>query len=124
MNKKKILIIEDDSVMQNALQEYLSGEGFEIACAVDGEMGERMAKSEKPDLVLLDIVIPKKDGYEVLAEIKKNEETKDIPVILLTNLGSIEDIEKALNMGATNYLVKADYKLEEVASKIKEVLKI
>lgn len=124
MDKKKILIVEDDSVMQNALQEYLSDEGFEIACAVDGEMGERMAKSEKPDLILLDIIIPKKDGYEVLAEIKKNEETKGIPVVLLTNLGSVEDIEKALNMGATNYLVKADYKLEEVAAKIKEILKI
>ena len=123
-DKKKILIIEDDSVMQNALQEYLAGEGFEIICAVDGEVGERMANSEKPDLILLDIVIPKKDGYEVLSEIKKDEATKDIPVILLTNLGSIEDIEKALNMGATNYLVKADYKLEEVSAKIKEVLKM
>lgn len=124
MDKKKILVIEDDSIMQKALQEYLLEEGFEVACAVDGEIGARMAKSEKPDLVLLDIILPKKDGYQVLAEIKNDEATKGIPVLLLTNLGSMEDIQKALQMGATNYLVKADYKLEEVSAKIREILKI
>lgn len=124
MDKKKILIIEDDSIMQKALQEYLTEEGFEVVCAIDGEIGERMVKSEKPDLALLDIVLPKKDGYEVLEAIKKDEATKEIPVLLLTNLGSMEDIEKALQLGATNYLVKADYRLEEVVAKIKEILKM
>jgi DNA-binding response OmpR family regulator len=124
MEKKKILVIEDDSILQKALQEFLIAENFEVISAADGEIGERMAKAENPDLILLDIILPKKDGYEVLAELKKDEKSKDIPVILLTNLGSAEDIEKALSLGATNYLIKADYKLKEVASKIKEVLKM
>ena len=100
----------------------MSEEGFEVVVAVDGEEGIRKAKSEKPDLVLLDIIMPKKDGYEVIKEMKESEEMKNIPIILLTNLGSINDIEKALELGATTYLVKADYKLEEITQKIKSVL--
>lgn len=121
---KRLLIVEDDTVLQNALSSYLRAESFEVMCAVDGEEGVRMALSEKPDLILLDIVLPKKDGYQVLQEIKANQDTKHIPIVLLTNLGSIADVEKALEMGATTYLVKADYKLEEVTEKIKEILNI
>ena len=120
----KILIVEDDTVLQQALSEYLTAEKFEVVLAADGETGVQTALSEKPDLILLDIILPKKDGYEVLQEIKSNEATKDIPIVLLTNLGSISDVEKALEMGATTYLVKADYKLEEVTSKVKEILGI
>ena len=119
---KRLLIIEDDAVLQKALSSYLTTENFEVLCAGDGEAGIAMAKSEKPDLILLDIVLPKKDGYQVLQEVKANEETKHVPIVLLTNLGSISDVEKALEMGATTYLVKADYKLEEVTAKIKEIL--
>lgn len=121
---KRLLIVEDDAVLQNALSSYLTTENFEVLCAGDGETGLSMAISGKPDLVLLDIVLPKKDGYQVLREIKANAETKHIPIVLLTNLGSISDVEKALEMGATTYLVKADYKLEEVTEKIKEILNI
>lgn len=124
MEKKKLLIIEDDAVLQKALSDYLASEGFEVACALDGEIGLQMSLSEKPDLILLDIVLPKKDGYEVLAEVRANEQTKHIPIVLLTNLGSISDVEKALALGATTYLVKADYKLEEVMAKIKEILDV
>lgn len=124
MEKKKILIVEDDNILQKALQEFLSGEGFEISSALDGEEGITMSKSKKPDLILLDIILPKKDGYEVLKEVKNDPDTKNIPVVLLTNLGSLNDVEKALNMGATTYLIKADYKLEEVSKKIKEILNI
>lgn len=124
MEKKTILIIEDDQVLEKALKEYLETEGFEAVSASDGETGVELAFKTKPHLILLDIVLPKKDGYEVLKEIKGNEETKGIPVMLLTNLGSINDVEKALELGATTYLVKADYKLEEVVSKIKEILKL
>ena len=122
--EKKLLIIEDDVVLQKALADFLSAEGFAVACAIDGEIGLQMVSSENPDLILLDIVLPKKDGYEVLKEVRGNEQTKHIPIVLLTNLGSIADVEKALQLGATTYLVKADYKLEEVTSKIKEILKI
>jgi DNA-binding response OmpR family regulator len=120
----KILIIEDDAVLQKALAEYLTSEKFEVKSALDGETGIALSLSEKPDLILLDIVLPKKDGYEVLQAVRANESTKNIPVVLLTNLDSIADVEKALEMGATTYLVKADYKLEEVTAKIKDILDI
>ena len=121
---KKILIVEDDLVLQKALSDYLVTENFEIKCAEDGEIGIKMALTEKPDLILLDIVLPKKDGYAVLQEVRADESAKHIPIVLLTNLGSISDVEKALELGATTYLVKADYKLEEVTAKIKEILNI
>lgn len=124
MEKKKLLVIEDDMVLQKALVDFLTEENFEVLSASDGERGEEMAFSQMPDLVLLDIVLPKKDGYEVLEAIKRNEKTKKIPVVLLTNLGSLADVEKALELGATTYLVKADYKLEEINAKVKEILKI
>jgi DNA-binding response OmpR family regulator len=124
MEKKKILIIEDDNILQKALQEFLTEEGFEIFSALDGEEGIKFTKEKKPDLILLDIILPRKDGYEVLETIKSDPEVKSIPVILLTNLGSLSDVEKALELGATTYLIKADYKLEEVVKKIKETLKI
>lgn len=120
----KILIIEDDLVLQKALNEYLSAEGFEVKQAGDGELGTTMALTEKPDLILLDLVLPKKDGYEVLKEVRANENSKHTPIVLLTNLGSVADVEKALELGATTYLVKADYKLEEITAKVKEILNI
>ncbi len=120
----KILIVEDDAVLRKALGDYLSAENFEVCLAEDGEVGVEKALSEKPDLILLDIVLPKKDGYQVLQEVKASPETKHVPIVLLTNLGSIDDVEKALQMGATTYLVKADYKLEEVTQKVKEILHI
>ena len=122
MAKKKILIIEDEATLLKALTEFLITEGLEIISAMDGEKGLEMAKKELPDLILLDIILPKKDGYEVLDEVKKDEKTKNIPVILLTNLESPEDIDKAFEKGASTYLVKSNYKLEEIVKKIKETL--
>jgi len=122
MGKKKILIVEDESTLQKALTEFLTEEGFEVFSALDGEIGVALARKEKPDLVLLDIILPKKDGYEVLEDLKGSEETKGIPVILLTNLESPEDIDRAFEKGASTYLVKSNYKLEEVVGKIKETL--
>lgn len=122
MNKKKILVIEDEATLHRALLEYLVSEGFDVLSALDGEIGVVMAKKEKPDLVLLDIILPKKDGYQVMMELKKNPATKSIPIILLTNLESPEDIQKAFDKGATTYLIKSDYKLEDVVKKIKETL--
>lgn len=124
MEKKKILIVEDDSTLQKALGEYLLSEGFEVEIALDGEEGTRRAKKNNPSLIILDIILPRKDGYEVLKELKNDESTKNIPVILLTNLGSLSDVEKAIKMGATTYLIKADYTLEDVAKKIREILNI
>jgi DNA-binding response OmpR family regulator len=124
MEKKKILVVEDDTVLQKTVADFLELEGFLMVTASNGEDGISQAKSENPDLILLDVILPKKDGFEVIEALKADEATKKIPIILLTNLGSLNDVEKALKMGANNYLVKADYKMEEVAKKVKEVLKI
>lgn len=90
--------------------------------ALDGETGLKLAKSQKPDLILLDLVLPKIHGFEVLKKLKEDKETKDIPVIVLTNLEGVGDVDKVLGLGATTYLVKAQYSLEEVVEKIKKAL--
>ncbi len=119
---KKILFIEDEATLQKTFAEILKSEGFEVISALDGESGLNLTSGEKPDLVLLDLILPKLHGLEVLKEIKKDENTKNIPVIVLTNVESIEEIDKALELGATTYLVKSDYNLEEVVEKIKKAL--
>ncbi len=120
--KKKIVIIEDEVILRETLQDFLEKEDFEVYSAADGEAGIETVMRKNPDLVLLDIILPKKNGYEVITELRENQTTKDVPIILLTNLGSIRDIEKALALGATTYLVKADYQLKEIVEKIKGVL--
>ncbi len=119
---KKILFIEDESALQKTLGEILKQEGYEVTPALNGEVGLRMAKDKKPDLILLDLILPKIHGIEVLRKLKEDKETKEIPVIVLTNLGEIKDVEKAIELGATTYLVKAEYSLEEVAEKIRKTL--
>jgi|SRR3989338_5191909 len=119
---KKILIIEDEAALQHAATQALKESGFDVLSAVDGDQGLRLAETELPDLILLDIILPKKDGFEVLSELKKVDKTKNIPVIVLTNLESPGDVQKALELGAKTYLVKLNYRLEEIVEKIKEVL--
>ena len=118
---KKILIIEDESALQKTLGEMLSQQGYEVLSALNGEIGLKLAQSKKPDLILLDLILPKIHGFDVLKKIKDNPETREIPVIVLTNLESIEDIKKAMELGATTYLVKANYSLEELTIKINQV---
>ena len=119
---KKILFIEDESALQKAVTQVLSEEGYQVLSALDGEIGLKLARKELPDLVLLDLILPKKDGFEVLTELKQGQETKQIPIIILTNLEGGEDVERALSLGATTYLVKTNYRLEEVVEKIKQAL--
>ena len=119
----KILFIEDEPTLQKELDEILKQEGFETLSAFDGNEGLKVAKEEKPDLILLDLILPKKDGFEVLRELKADNDLKNIPVIILTNLEGTGDVEKAINLGATTYLIKANYELEDVVRKIKEFLK-
>jgi len=123
---KKILFVEDEPALQKTFGEILKQEGYEIIPALDGEIGLRLANppagGKKPDLILLDLILPKVHGFEVLKKLKEDEVTKDIPVIVLTNLEGIGDIDKAIELGATTYLVKADYSLEEVVEKIKKAL--
>ena len=119
---KKILFIEDESALQKTFGEILRQEGYEMISALDGETGLRLAKSEKPDLILLDLILPKMPGFDVLKKLKEDNETKDIPVIVLTNLENIKDVDRAIELGATTYLVKAKYSLEEIVEKIKNAL--
>ena len=119
----KILFVEDEPTLQKAVGEILDQEGFEVLAALDGEAGLELIKKEKPDLILLDLILPKKDGFTVLKEIKEDENLKDIPVIVLTNLEGMGDVEKAMSLGATTYLVKANYELDDVVAKIKKTLK-
>ncbi len=115
-----ILIVEDEPTLQKALSVALEREGYEIKSALEGELGLKLAKDVKPNLILLDLILPKMDGFEILEELKKDEVTKEIPVIILTNLESSQDIERALVLGAKTYLVKANYDLKDVIQKVKE----
>ncbi len=123
-NKTKILLIEDDTFLAGMYISKLGFENFEILLANDGKQGIKLAEKEKPDLILLDILLPKVDGFEVLKVVKKNDKTKEIPVILLTNLGQKSDVEKGLSLGANDYLIKAHFMPQEVIKKIKDTLKI
>lgn len=119
---KKILIAEDEVALQDALQKVFTTEGYVVEQAFDGEEAIAKAKSGKPDIMLLDLVMPKKHGFEVLQEVKADEELKRIPVLVLTNLEESEDVMKAIELGARGYLIKANYALKEVLLKVKEVL--
>ena len=119
---KKILFIEDESALQEAVGEFLRQKGYNVLKAMDGETGIRLAESESPDLVLLDLILPKKEGFEVLKILKDGDETKDIPVIVLTNLEGVKDLDRAMTFGATTYLIKTQYSLEEIFNKIKKVI--
>ena len=120
---KKILFIEDESSLQKTVGEILTQEGFTVLKALDGEVGLSLAKKESPNLILLDLILPKKDGFEVMEELKKDKSTQDIPIIILTNLEGSKDVERALSLGATTYLVKTNYNLEEVVKKIEQFIK-
>jgi DNA-binding response OmpR family regulator len=98
--------------------------GFEVFTADNGVTGLELVKKEKPDIVMLDVMLPQLDGFSVLEQIKKDETTKDIPVIMLTNLGTDEDKAKGARMGALDYLVKASLTPGQISEKIKQILKI
>ncbi|MBI2624602.1 response regulator [Candidatus Parcubacteria bacterium] len=118
----KIVFVEDDPVLQQTFADFLKSEGYHVISAADGAEGLETIQKEMPQLVLLDLILPKMDGFEVLQTIKADEKTKDIPVIVLTNLEGTGDVERALELGATTYLVKANYELDDILKKIKLAL--
>jgi DNA-binding response OmpR family regulator len=120
---KKILIIEDDKFLRELIAQKILKENYDIAEAVDGESGLKAAKDEKPDLVLLDLILPGIDGFEVLSRIKADMSIANIPVIILSNLGQKEDIERGLKIGAVDYMIKAHFTPAEIISKIASILK-
>lgn len=116
-------MIEDDTFLSGMYITKLSLESFEVLLASDGKQGLKMALEQEPDLILLDIILPKVDGFEILKAVRKEKKTKDVPVILLTNLGQKDDVEKGLDLGATDYLIKAHFMPSEVVNKIKRLIK-
>ena len=126
MEKEKthILLVEDDVFLAGIYQKKFEMEGFKISLANNGEKALVDAKRKKPDIILLDILLPKLDGFAVLEKLKADGSTKDIPVVLLTNLGQKDDVEKGLEAGAVDYLIKAHFKPSEIVEKVKSVLHI
>lgn len=119
---KTILFIEDESVLQKTLGDFLTKEGYEMMSALDGEAGLALAQKKIPDLILLDLILPKVNGFEVLEKLKQDEKTKNIPIIITTNLEDMNSVQRAIESGADTYLVKANYSLKEVAEKIRKIL--
>ncbi len=118
----KILIIEDEEVLAKVIQEKLEKTGDNVAVAADGEATVTIARKFVPDIVVLDLLLPKQSGFEVLRILKKDEKLKMIPVIVVSNLGEESDIKRALSLGATDYYVKSEHPLNEIIEKIKSVL--
>ena len=121
--QERILVIEDDKFLRELIAKKLIKEGYETSEAVDGEEGIKKIKEEKPDLILLDLILPGIDGFEVLSRMREDSTTNSIPVIILSNLGQKEDVEKGLKLGAVDYLIKAHFTPGEIIEKIKTALK-
>lgn len=120
---KKILIVEDDKFLRELIAKKLTKENYDTVEAVDGEEGVKKVKEEKPDLILLDLILPGIDGFEVLSRIKEDPALAQIPVIILSNLGQREDIDRGLGLGANDYLIKAHFTPGEIIEKIRAILK-
>ena len=123
-DKIKVLLVEDDKFLSEMYVTKLSGSGFDVETAFDGEEALKKAKEFRPNLVFLDIVLPKKDGFEVLAALKDGGFLPDMKVIALTNLGQKEEVAKGMSLGASDYIIKAHFTPTEVVAKAKKVLGI
>jgi len=117
---KSVLIVEDEGAMQRALKNKLENAGYSVMTAADGTEALEQMRSGKPDLVLLDLIMPKLDGISVLREVKADEALKAIPVIILTNLSSGDKVAEAMQLGTFDFLVKANYSLDDVLGKVQE----
>lgn len=120
--KAKILVVEDDTTLNKIYQTKLGAMDYGVVSAYNGEEALVKAKSEMPDLILLDLMLPKKSGFDVLTEIKADEKIKEIPVIILSNLGQDEDVKRGLDMGAIDFLTKSNIKLADVVKKVQDAI--
>lgn len=118
----EVLVIEDEEVLAKVFKEKLEKSGYSVHIAGDGDAALGLAESSKPDVIVLDLLLPKKSGFEVLEALKANEMLKRIPVIVVSNLGEDNDIKKALKLGAADYYVKSEHPINEIVEKIKNVL--
>lgn len=119
----KILVVEDDKFLANALRVKLTKSGYDTQLAFNGEESLNILSSFAPNLIIMDLVMPIKDGFAAIEEIKKNKNWKDIPIIVTSNLGQKEDIERAKALGALDYFVKTDLSLDDLIVRIKNILK-
>lgn len=120
---KKVMVVEDDEHISKVYKVIFAGENITASFAVDGEEAVIKIKDEKPDVILLDLMLPKKDGFSVLEDIKKIPSLAKIPVIVLSNLGQKTDQERALALGASEYLIKVDHPIQDIVEKVKGYLK-
>ncbi|MDP2864220.1 MAG: response regulator [bacterium] len=120
---KTILVVEDDKFLRELIVRKLIQEDFSTSEAIDGEDGMKKIKEEKPDLVLLDLILPGIDGFEVLSKVKGDVSLARIPVIILSNLGQKDDVERGFKLGAVDYLIKAHFTPGEIIEKVKGALK-
>lgn len=120
--KKVIIIAEDDKFYANIYKVKLSKEGYDVLVVPNGEELLQAARSHKPDLILLDLIMPVKDGFQTLQELKNDKDLQDINVIVMSNLSQSEDIDKAKQLGAVNYYVKTDISVQEMLDKVTEYL--
>lgn len=121
-NKKKVMIVEDDTVLANALSLALEDQGYQISLATDGEEAEKMIVQERPDLILLDLLLPIKNGFEVLKVVRQNPDTKDISVVILTNFEQETSIDEGMRLGAKDYIVKANIDIKDVPGIVKKYM--
>ncbi|MFA6512322.1 MAG: response regulator [Patescibacteria group bacterium] len=120
--KGKVLLVEDEKMLADMYATKFSMEGYQIVNAYDGKEGLEAAKREKPNIILLDIIMPKLDGFAVLKELKADDAIKNIPVVLLTNLGQESDVKKGKDLGADDYFVKANHSPQEIVELVKKKL--
>jgi len=119
----KIVIVEDDKFLGGLVSKKLTSEGCTVNHVESGELAEATIKTEMPDLIFLDLLLPGMSGFDVLAQLKKDEQTKDIPVILLSNLGEREDIRRGLDLGATSFLIKASMTVDSIIDEASRILR-
>jgi len=122
MTKQRVLIVEDDGFLASIYAQKLEVEGYDVSFATNGEDGLKLAQKDQPDIVLLDLLMPKMNGFEVLEKMKGDPELAKIPVLVLTNLGQKEDVERCIKLGAAGYIIKAHSLPAETVNRIKEIL--
>ncbi len=118
-----VLIVEDDKFLSKIYLTKLEKEGLKVEMAHDGEQGLKMMKEKTPSLILLDLIMPKKDGFAVLEEMKKDSKLSKIPILVLSNLGQESDIKKAQKLGVKDFIIKSDTSIKEVVTKIRKYIK-
>lgn len=121
-SKESVLIVEDDEFLREVLAQKLRGEGFDVWCSIDAIEALELMKEKKPKIILLDLILPGMDGFEMLGQLKKIPDLQDVPVIVLSNLGQKEDVDRALSAGAADYMIKANFTPADIVARIRKVI--